>query len=80
VIRVEFATERVAELGGEFDELGVALPGIGIEQFLLLFFGEPRLAAVVFALAFLLISLTPVFEEVSEKFTHGREVVEEGVA
>ena len=41
-------SESAAEHGGEFDEAGLALPGLGVEQFRILLFGEALFCTVFF--------------------------------
>ena len=80
VVLEERVAQRRAQLRGDFDQAAVALPGLGVEQLLLLLLGQALLrAAALFVVAFVLVA-APLGQALLQRGGDLGEVGEEVVA
>jgi hypothetical protein len=81
VVGEDAVAERLLQLGGRVDQAPVTLPGLGVEELLLLLLGQPLLRGLFLALVFIApIVRAPLGEPLLERGFHLGEVVEERVA
>ena len=80
VVLKELVAELRAQLRGGFDELAVAFPGLGVEQFLLLFLGQTLLRAPLLFFVFLFVVAAPVGQAFFQRGGDLGEFVKEVVA